>query len=340
MSTHIAINGFGRIGRLVFRQLMERAGGEGAVQVVAINDIAPLDNLAYLLRFDSAQRVPDATIEVRHDVLTWNGHEVAYLDEKDPSALPWGDRNVEVVVESSGIFTHRDEAAKHLEAGAKRVVITAPAKGDVVTICPGVNDGMYDPDRDQIVSNASCTTNCLAPVAKVLHDRFGIEQGALTTVHGYTTSQGIVDSPAKKWRRGRAGAVNIVPTSTGAAVATTSVLPELAGKLDGMAMRVPVITGSVIDFVATTQQRVTPEEVNDAFREAARGAMQGILGVSDDELVSSDIIGNPLSALVDAPSTMCFGEHMVKVIAWYDNEWGYACRVADWVEHIAKHRTA
>ena len=335
MSTTVAINGFGRIGRLVFRQLMERSNGEAAIRVAAINDVAPLDNLAYLLRHDSAQRPPGASIEASGDTLVWDDREVLYLSERNPAALPWKERGIDVVVESSGQFTHRDHAAGHLDAGAQRVVITAPAKGDVTTICPGVNDDAYDPDRDTIVSTASCTTNCLAPVAKVLNDRFGIRHGALTTVHAYTSSQGIVDGPAKKWRRGRAGAANIVPTSTGAAVATTLVLPELEGKLDGMAMRVPVIAGSVIDFVATTERPVTPETVNDAFREAAEDAMRGILDVSDEELVSADVVGRSTSALIDAPSTMCFGEHMVKILAWYDNEWGYAARVADWVERVA-----
>ena len=332
MASKVGINGFGRIGRLVFRQLME----DGDLEVAGINDIAPLDNLAYLLRHDSAQRLPDVAVTADGNELRWGDAAVAFTSERDPADLPWAELGVEVAVEATGLFRSRDDAAKHLRAGADRVVITAPAKDPDVTICMGVNDHVFEPAEHRILSNASCTTNCLAPVARVLHDRFGVVRGLLTTVHAYTSSQGIVDQPASKWRRGRAGAVNIVPTTTGAAVATTEVIPELEGRLDGLAVRVPVPVGSIIDFVATTQRTVSVEAVNDAFREAAAsGPLKGILGVSDEELVSSDIVGCRYSALVDASSTMVLGDNLVKVLAWYDNEFGYARRVADLVGRIA-----
>ncbi|HSL16896.1 MAG TPA: type I glyceraldehyde-3-phosphate dehydrogenase [Methylomirabilota bacterium] len=333
MAPKVGINGFGRIGRLVFRQLME----DGDLEVAGINDIAPLDNLAYLLRHDSAQRPPDVAVTANGNELRWGDTAVAFSSEHDPGALPWADLGVEVAVEATGLFRSRDDAAKHLRAGADRVVITAPAKGPDVTICMGVNHHAFEPAEHRIISNASCTTNCLAPVARVLHDRFGVVRGLLTTVHAYTSSQGIVDQPASKWRRGRAGAVNIVPTTTGAAVATAEVIPELEGRLDGLAVRVPVPVGSIIDFVATTQRSVSVDAVIDAFREAASsGPLEGILGVSDEELVSSDIVGCRYSALVDAPSTMVLGDNLVKVLAWYDNERGYARRVADLVGHVAR----
>jgi glyceraldehyde 3-phosphate dehydrogenase len=333
MAPKVGINGFGRIGRLVFRQLME----DGDLEVAGINDIAPLDNLAYLLRHDSAQRPPDVAVGADGDQLRWGDATVAFSSEHDPGALPWADLGVEVAVEATGLFRSRDAAAEHLTAGADRVVITAPAKDPDVTICMGVNHHAFEPAEHRIISNASCTTNCLAPVARVLHDRFGVVRGLLTTVHAYTSSQGIVDQPASKWRRGRAGAANIVPTTTGAAVATTEVVPELEGRLDGLAVRVPVPVGSIIDFVATTQRTVSVEAVNDAFREAAAsGPLEGILGVSDEELVSSDIVGCSFSALVDGPSTMVLGDNLVKVLAWYDNEFGYARRVADLVGHVAR----
>jgi glyceraldehyde 3-phosphate dehydrogenase len=335
MAPKVAINGFGRIGRMVFRNFMEAY--DDRFDVVAINDIADLDNLAYLLRYDSIQRRPDARIEAHDDTLKWNDTNIQYLSIKDPADLPWKDMGVDIVIESSGLFTSKEDAEKHLHAGADRVIITAPAKGDVVTICPGVNQDAFNPQEHKVISLASCTTNALAPVAKVLNDRFGIVQGALTTAHAYTSSQEIVDAPASKWRRGRAGAINIVPTSTGAAQATAKVLPELEGKVDGMAMRVPVATGSIIDFVAWTEQPVSVGAVNDAFRSAVQSdLMKGVLGVSEEELVSSDIIGSPLSSLVDLGSTMTFGDHMVKVLAWYDNEWGYAVRVADMAEYVSE----
>ena len=336
MSMKVAINGFGRIGRLVFRQLMEN--DDHGLDVVAINDIAPLDNLAYLLRHDSVQAKPNADISANDGTIRWDDREVAFLSVKDPAELPWKDRGVDLVIESSGVFTKREDASKHLQAGADRVLISAPAKGPDITICMGINENRYDPDQHMILSNASCTTNCLAPVAKVLDEAFGIETGLLTTVHAVTASQAIVDAPHKKWRRGRSGMLNIVPTSTGAAVATTEVLPHLKGKLDGMAMRVPVGTGSIIDFVIQTEQSIgSASNVNDALRRAAETEeLRGILGVSDEELVSSDVIGSGYSSLVDAGMTMTLGDRAAKVLAWYDNEWGYARRVVDLANYVAQ----
>jgi glyceraldehyde 3-phosphate dehydrogenase len=322
----IAINGFGRIGRLTFRQLMEM----GDQEVVAINDIAPLDNLAYLLRNDSVYVDPTLTIEAGENELRWGEHRIRFTQIREPSDLPWNELEVDTVIESTGLFTKREDASKHLHAGAKRVIISAPSKEVDVTICMGVNEEDFDHEEHFLISNASCTTNCLAPVAKVLHEEFGIITGFLTTVHALTSSQSIVDAPAKKWTRGRSAIANIVPTTTGAAVATTLVLPQLEGKLDGLAMRVPVPVGSVIDFVVQSEKQVTVEKVNDAFRKASHTArLRNILGVSDEPLVSSDIIGSTLSALVDAHSTMVLGDHTFKVLALYDNEWGYARRLAD-----------
>jgi glyceraldehyde 3-phosphate dehydrogenase len=327
MKKRIAINGFGRIGRLVFRHIVESDNG---MEVVAINDIAPLENLAYLLKYDSVHNVPKQEIEAQDSTLHWGSKETRFLSKRDPADLPWEEMEVDLAIEASGLFTKREEASKHLKAGAGRVLVTAPAKGADLTICMGVNDEKYRPDEHKIVSNASCTTNCLAPVAKVLDENFGIETGFLTTVHAYTSSQSLIDAPSKKMRRGRSAAVSIVPTTTGAAIATTKVLPQLEGKMDGLAMRVPVVDGSIIDFVAETEKPVTVDKVNGAFREAAKkDGMKGILGVTDEELVSADIVDNTYSALVDAQSTMTLGEHTVKVLAWYDNEWGYSRRVAD-----------
>ena len=322
----IAINGFGRIGRLAFRHFMDIEG----LDVVAINDIAPLDNLAYLLRHDSVHENPTQVIEARNEILHWGEKKIKFTQIREPSELPWKELNVDTVVEATGVFTKRDGAGKHLQAGAKRVIISAPSKDADITICMGVNEDKFDPKQHVIISNASCTTNCLAPVAKVLNEEFGIVTGFLTTIHAVTGSQSIVDAPAKKWSRGRSAIANIVPTTTGAAIATTLVLPELEGKMDGMAMRVPVTVGSVIDFVVQTQKPVSVEKINETFRNAAKSSrLSKILGVSDDPLVSSDIIGSTYSALIDAQSTMVLGDHTAKIIAWYDNEWGYARRVVD-----------
>lgn len=333
--TKVAVNGFGRIGRLAFRHMM----ADGRLDVVAINDIAPLDNLAYLLRHDSVHRDPEEQVEAGNGVLRWGDKEIRYLAVKEPSQLPWNQLGVEIVVEATGRFTKREAAAQHLDAGAQRVVITAYGKGADIVTCMGVNEDQYDPAHHQIISNASCTTNALAVVAKVMDDEFGIVTGFLTTAHGYTASQELIDTPSKKWRRGRAAALSIVPTTTGAAVATSAVLPQLEGKVDGLALRVPVPDGSIIDFVVRTERPVTVESANEALRRASQSErMRRFLAYSDEQLVSADIIGTNYSAIVDAQSTMVIGDHTVKVLAWYDNEWGYARRVADIAAYIAERQ--
>lgn len=335
MSVKVAINGFGRIGRIVLRQLIDNKN----LEPVAVNDIAPLDNLLYLLKYDSVQKNPGAVISSTGKSLSYDNHEIVFTSEKDPVDLPWKKMEVDVVIESTGFFTDYDGASKHLQAGAKQVIISAPGKNVDRTICMGVNEQIFEPEKDKIISNASCTTNCLAPVAKVLDDNFGIETGFLTTIHAYTSSQSIIDSPKKKWRRGRAGAVNIVPTTTGAAIATTEVLPQLKGKMDGMAIRVPIPAGSIIDFVVQSKKQISVEKVNQAFRNAADSEkMKGILTVSDEELVSADIVGTDYSAILDLSSTMAIGEHTVKVLAWYDNEWAYALRCIDLAEFVSRKK--
>jgi glyceraldehyde 3-phosphate dehydrogenase len=332
MATRVAINGFGRIGRLAFRNLMQTEG----LEIAGINDVGDLDNIGYLLRHDSAHTSPEVEVRTSEGKLHWGDQTIPFSNIRSPAELPWSDLGVDIVVESSGVFTNREDAAKHLEAGASRVIISAPAKNADATICLGVNEEVFDPDEHTVISNASCTTNCLAPVAKVLDDQFGIVNGFLTTVHAVTSSQSIVDLPHKKWRRGRSAMTSIIPTTTGAAVATTKVLPQLEGKIDGLAMRVPVVNGSIIDFVARTEGPVSAESVNDAFREASKSErLQGILGVSEEELVSKDIIGSPYSALVDVASTKVISDDTVKVLAWYDNEWGYAKRVIDLARYVA-----
>ncbi len=333
MTARVAINGFGRIGRLVFRQAMQA----GDLEVVAINDIAPLDNLVYLLKHDTVHVDPGFEVSASGDTLHWGDKDVRFLSVRNPEELPWGEMNVDLVVESTGLFTKRDDAAKHLKAGARRVVISAPGKGVDITINMGVNEEKFNPDQDFVISNASCTTNCLSPVAKVLDENFGIVTGFLTTIHAYTASQSIVDAPSKKMRRGRAAAANIVPTTTGAAIATTEVLPQLEGKMDGLALRVPVPDGSIIDFTVQTEKPVTVESVNQALKAASQTKkMKGILGVSDEELVSSDIIGMTYSSMVDAQSTMVIGDHTAKVLSWYDNEWGYAATVVKLLSYVAQ----
>lgn len=327
----VAINGFGRIGRQVFKAILERYPDE--IEIVAINDLTDNETLAHLLRYDSTYGPFDAEVEASETSITVEQDdqriEVRALSERDPAALPWGDLNIDIVIESTGRFTEADKARAHLTAGAKKVIITAPAKGEDITICLGVNDDQYDPERHNIISNASCTTNCLAPVAKVLNDSFGIRRGLMTTIHSYTMDQNLQDNVHKDLRRARAAAVNIVPTTTGAAQAVALVLPELKGKFDGFSLRVPTPTVSLVDFVVELDRPTTVEEVNQAFQTAADGDMEGILGVSDEPLVSSDYIGTELSSIVDSALTMQIGDNLVKVIAWYDNEWGYSCRVAD-----------
>jgi glyceraldehyde 3-phosphate dehydrogenase len=327
----VAINGFGRIGRQVFKAILERYPDE--IEVVAVNDLTDNETLAHLLRYDSTYGIFEGEVEATEEMFTVTygdqRMEIRALAEKDPTKLPWGDLNVDVVIESTGRFTDAEKARAHMQGGCKKVIITAPAKGEDITICLGVNDEQYDPERHHIISNASCTTNCLAPVAKVLQDRFGIRRGLMTTIHAYTMDQNLQDNIHKDLRRARAAAMNIVPTTTGAAKAVALVIPELKGKFDGFALRVPTPTVSIVDFVVELERGTTVEEVNAAFHEAAEGDLSGILGVSDEQLVSSDFIGTDLSSIVDAPLTMAMGDNFFKVVSWYDNEWGYSCRVAD-----------
>lgn len=325
MAIKIGINGFGRIGRLVFRLMEERDDFD----VLAINDLAPASSLAHLLKYDSVHGRFKGSVEVADGILSVNGRKVKIIAERDPAVLPWKELGIDFVVESTGIFKTREACAKHLEAGASKVLLTVPPKGEIdAMIVLGVNDEMLEAGH-QIISNASCTTNCLAPVAKVLHDNFGIVKGLVTTVHAYTNDQRINDMVHPDMRRARAAAINIIPTTTGAARAVGKVLPALHGKLDGMAMRVPVADGSVIDLVALVEKDCTAESVNAALKTAATGAMEGILGYTDDPIVSSDCIGDSRSSLVDGLSTMVSCGNLVKVISWYDNEWGYSSRVLD-----------
>lgn len=326
MATRIGINGFGRIGRLVLRSILERE--PDAYEVVGINDLVDAPTLSNLFKHDTAHGSYDGTVTVDGQTLTVDGEEIEVFAEKDPTQLPWGDLNTDVVVESTGIFRTRDKAAQHLKAGADKVIISAPAKSEVdATVVLGVNDDQLTGD-EEVVSNASCTTNCLAPMAKILDDSFGLDQGFMTTVHAYTSSQQIQDGPHSDWRRARAAAENIVPTTTGAAKAVGLVLPELDGKLDGMAMRVPVLDGSITDLTAMVDQEVTKEDVDRAFEAAANGPMDGIVQYTDEMFVSSDIVHNPHSCVYQPDSTKADGR-MVKLIAWYDNEWGYASRTAE-----------
>lgn len=326
MACRIGINGFGRIGRAVFRRMLSMA----EVEVVAINDLANLGDLAYLLKYDSVHGVFPGDIGHTDHALQVQGKTCAFFSEKDPAKLPWKQVGVDVVLECSGAMRGRAAALQHLQSGARKVLVSAPSDDVDVTIVPGVNDAQYDASQHQIISMASCTTNSLAPVAKVLHEHFGIEHLLITTIHAYTASQVILDKPMRKRRRGRAGALSMIPTSTGAAKATALVLPELAGKVDGMAIRVPVPDGSVTDIVAELHKATSAEDINACLRAASQAPpLQGILAVSDDEIVSVDIIGNPHSSIVDAPSTLVLNGTMAKVLAWYDNEWGYACRLAE-----------
>ena len=331
MTIRIGINGFGRIGRSVFRILADRAG----IEVVAINDLTTNGHLAYLLRYDTVMGVFEGDVRTDADSMTVGGRRIAMTSEKDPSRIPWRDHGADVVVESTGKILTREALSKHLAAGAKRVVLTVPAKDEIdAMIVMGVNDETLRPEH-RIVSNASCTTNCLAPIARILDDRFGIEEGLMTTVHAYTNDQRLADVPHKDLRRSRAAAENIIPTTTGAARAVGKVLPRLKGRLDGLAMRVPVPDGSIVDLVCRVRAKPTRDDVNAAVREAAAGPLARIVEYSEAPLVSSDIIGNPHSAIFDALSTRAEGDGWVKVLAWYDNEWGYSNRVVDLVERMA-----
>jgi glyceraldehyde 3-phosphate dehydrogenase len=333
MAVKVGINGFGRIGRNVFRAA-KAAGAD--IDFVAVNDLTDPGTLAHLLKYDSILgRFPEE-VSVEGDVITVGGDQLKVLSERDPAALPWGELGADVVIESTGFFTARADAAKHLEAGAKKVIISAPAKEPDVTVALGVNfDRDYDAENHDVISNASCTTNCLAPLAKVLNDSFGIEQGLMTTIHAYTADQRLQDMPHKDLRRARAAALNLIPTTTGAAKAVGLVLPELNGKLNGFAMRAPVPTGSVVDLTFTTPEAVTAEQVNAAVKEAAEGPMKGILSYTEDPIVSTDIVGDPHSSIFDAEQTMVIGDgKLVKAVSWYDNEWGYSNRCVELVGKV------
>jgi glyceraldehyde 3-phosphate dehydrogenase len=331
-STRVGINGFGRIGRNFFRAAIDRGAD---FEIVAANDLGDAATMAHLLRFDSTLGPFDGEVSVEDGVLRAGGNEIKLLVERDPAAMPWGELGVEVVLESTGFFTSREGAQKHLDAGAKKVVISAPATDPDITLVLGVNDDSYDPDVHHIISNASCTTNCLGPLAKVLNDSFGIERGFMTTIHAYTADQRLQDMPHSDLRRARAAAINLIPTSTGAARAIGLVLPELAGRLDGVAVRAPVPTGSLTDMVAIVGQETDADEVNGAFEAAATsGPLHGYLQYSRDEIVSSDIKGSPFSCVFDSALTMA-GGNLVKVFGWYDNEWGYSCRLVDLVSKLS-----
>ncbi len=333
MSVRVGINGFGSIGKRFYRIAMH----EPEIEVVAVNDLTDPATLAHLLKYDSNYGTLEAEVTAGPDSITVGGRTFRVLAERDPANLPWRELGVQVVIESTGRFTERAKAAAHLEAGgARKVIISAPAKGEDITIVLGVNEDRYDPANHHVISNASCTTNCLAPVAKVLHDRFGIVKGQMTTVHAYTNDQQILDLPHKDLRRARAAALSIIPTTTGAARAVSLVLPELKGKLNGFALRVPTPTVSIVDLVALLSRSVTEEEINQAMREAAAGPLKGILAVSDAPLVSIDFKGSPYSSVVDAMSTMVVEGNLAKVVAWYDNEWGYSARLVDLVKFVAR----
>ncbi len=327
MAIKVGINGFGRIGRQTFRALIDEYADE--VEVVAVNDLTDTQTLGYLLQYDSNYGPFDGEVEIEPNALRIDGQTLQVLAERDPAKLPWGKLGVDIVIESTGRFTDADQARAHLTAGAKKVIISAPAKGEDITLVMGVNHDKYDPEKHHIISNASCTTNCLAPVAKVILEKFGIEKGFVTTIHSYTNDQVILDQPHKDLRRARAAAINIIPTTTGAAKAVALIIPELKGKFDGFAMRVPTSTVSIIDFKAVVGRNVTVEEVNAALREASEGDLEDILGYSEEPLVSSDYRGDPRSSIVDALSTAVIGGNLVQVVSWYDNEWGYSCRIAD-----------
>jgi glyceraldehyde 3-phosphate dehydrogenase len=332
MAVKVAINGFGRIGRVFFRTAWEAP----EIEIVAVNDLASAATLAHLLKYDSVHGVLGAEVVAKGEAIFVSGRPVRVTAQKDPTSLPWKELGVDVVVESTGVFRDKAGAGKHLQAGARKVVITAPAKDPDVTLVLGVNEGAYEPARHHVVSNASCTTNCLATVARVLLDRFGVRRGFMSTVHSYTNDQPIHDFPHKDLRRARAGALSMIPTTTGAATAVGLVLPTLKGKLDGIAIRVPTANVSVVDLTAELERVASVEAVNDAFRTAAAGPMKGILAYTDEELVSVDFNGNPHSSIVDGPSTALIEGGLVKVLAWYDNEWGYSCRVRDLVRFMGR----
>jgi len=333
MITKIGINGFGRVGRLALRAVNQYH--KGKLEVTAINDLTDAKTNAHLLKWDSTYGRYPGEVKAAENSIVVDGKEVKVLAERDPAKIPWRELSVDIVIESTGLFTDATKAAAHLQGGARKVIISAPAKNEDITIVLGVNEDQYHPDKHKIISNASCTTNCIAPVVKVLHQSFGVSKGLMTTIHAYTNDQRLLDMYHKDLRRARAAALNIVPTTTGAARAVTQVIPELKGRLHGLAFRVPVATVSVVDFVADLEKEVTVEEVNQAFKQAAAGGLKRILEYCEEELVSIDFKGNPASSIFDAPSTMVIGGNMVKVLAWYDNEWGYSCRLVDLATYIA-----
>jgi glyceraldehyde 3-phosphate dehydrogenase len=336
MAIRVGINGFGRIGRQVTRVILEKYKGQ--IDLVAFNDLGDLKTMAHLFKYDSTYGKFPGKVEVGSSSLIIDGDELRVLSEKDPAKLPWGDLGCDIVIESTGRFTDRESAAKHLDGGAKKVIISAPAKGEDITIVLGVNEDKYDPAKHHVVSNASCTTNCLAPAAKVVHERFGIVNALMTTIHSYTNDQQLLDLPHKDLRRARAAALSMIPTTTGAAKAVSLVIPELKGKFDGFAVRVPTPTVSLTDFVATLERPTTSEELRAAFIEASQSArMNGILGVSDEPLVSVDFKGDSRSSIIDLESTMVIGGTLAKVVTWYDNEWGYSCRTADLAKMMGDH---
>ncbi|MHA1595454.1 MAG: type I glyceraldehyde-3-phosphate dehydrogenase [Candidatus Baldrarchaeia archaeon] len=338
MTVRIAINGFGRIGRVFFRAALKDPNFFQEFEVVAINDLADAKMLAHLLKYDSIFGKLDAEVTYKEKAIIVNGMEIQVLNEPDPQKLPWKDLGVEVVLESTGRFTHREGAQKHLQAGAKKVVISAPAKNPDVTIVLGVNEEIYDPENHNIISMASCTTNCLAPMVKVLHENFGFKRGFMTTCHAFTNDQRLLDLVHRDMRRARAATLSIIPTTTGAAIAIGLVIPELAGRIDGLALRVPVADGSIVDLVAELETEVTREEVNSAYKEAAEGRLKGILEYTEEPIVSIDIIGNPHSCIIDGLSTNVLEgkSAFVKVLGWYDNEWGYSCRLVDLFKFLKK----
>ena len=338
MPIRVAINGFGRIGRNVLRSAKQAGGAD--IDFVAVNDLTDAATLAHLLRYDSVHGHYPGTVEVAEGSLVVDGDEVRVFSERDPAQLPWADLGIDIVIEATGHFRDRDGAAKHLTAGAKKVIISAPGKNEDVTIVLGVNHDQYDPENHDVISNASCTTNCLAPVVKVLTESFGFRHGLMTTIHAYTNDQSILDLPHSDLRRARAAGISMIPTTTGAAKATGLVLPTVAGRIDGMALRVPTADVSIVDVVVEVEKDTTAEEVNAAFRDAAGAALAGILDVSDEPLVSIDYQGNPFSSIVDALSTSVMAGRMVKVLSWYDNEWGYSNRVVDLVRYVGERLPA
>ena len=333
-ATRIGINGFGRIGRQVLKAVLERHGSE--LDVVAINDLTDTKTNAHMFKYDTNYGVSTSSVEASDEAIIIDGKPITVLAERDPAALRWGDHGVDIVVESTGFFTDAAKAAGHIEGGAKRVIISAPASGEDITVVMGVNEDGYDPDAHRIVSNASCTTNCIAPMVKVLDDAFGVEHGLMSTIHAYTNDQKILDQVHSDLRRARAAAMNVIPTSTGAAKAVGLVLPHLNGRIHGMAYRVPTSTVSVTDFTAKLKGSTTAEEINEAYRDAASDGLSGILEYTDEPLVSSDFRQNPHSAIIDGLSTICLGGDFVKVLGWYDNEWGYSCRTSDLAAYLAR----